>query len=109
MRDFDKDFANWIEDSDMCADNAVLYSYMNYGYNNYDTFKALPFSMQWGAYQDFFDEVEDRTEVRMLGKVVRGVDQYFIDFRGNLTRFKTRQEARQSCFKTAKEIYNGRN
>lgn len=63
-------------------------------------------SEQWGVVEEFFDEIETETEVKMLGKVVKGHLRYFIDFRGNLILKDSRQEARKAALEKAKQLFN---
>lgn len=69
-------------------------------------FYKLPLSFQWGLYVDFFDSVEDKTEIRMLGEVSRGYKRYCSEFREDFTLHKSRIKARKEAIKKANEIYN---
>ena len=91
----EKDFFEWYRSTDFKVRNqpglALFYNY--------------PESMQYGVYVDFFDSVEDESEVRILGKVSRGIDKYFFELKGNMYAYNTRQEAQIEAIKKADENY----
>lgn len=93
-----EDFEKWFSDNT----NRVL------NLTNADSFYKYPESMQWGVFQEFFDSVEDESEIRILGKVSRGIDRYFLELRGNMYAHNTRQEARTAAIEKANEIYNSK-
>ncbi len=69
-------------------------------------FLAMSFSERFGVFQDYFDSLEDDTEIRYLPKISRGYKCYFIDFKGILKRYNTRKEARTEAIEKAVELRN---
>ena len=69
-----------------------------------DKFSNLPFSMQYGIYEDFFDSVEIyfHTERLPFGNY----HAYFHGKNKSKEVFKTRQEARKAAIEQANLIYN---
>ena len=63
-------------------------------------------SEQYGVLEDWFDSVEDKTEVRILPKISRGWKCYFTEIKGITDKHNTRNEARMEAIKKAVETYN---
>ena len=66
----------------------------------------MPKSMRFGVYVDFFDNVEDNEEVRLLPKISRGWKCYYTEIKGNMCKYNSRQEARIKAIEEANELYN---
>lgn len=73
-----------------------------------EAFYKYPNSMQWGVYQDFFDNVE--IYICMVGVfLIKSYGySYSINCKNNHDIFKTRPEVRTEAIKQANIIYNNR-
>lgn len=112
MRDFDKDFKEWLIDKNHYGISwKPQHERHPYLIGQEEYFFQLPFSMQWGVYVDFFDEhgilieIGKNIEPDILGDwwVLINTNEFGIDY------IKTRQEARQSSINKAKEMYSKTN
>ena len=103
-----EEFLIWYKKEDCkisyVVDEDGTEDYWNLEYD--DEFVKLPDSMKWGVLEDYFDELETKNEFQYLPVVTRGIDIYFITYRGVMERFNSRQEARTAAIEKAVEIRN---
>lgn len=119
------EFNNWFEDfKEDALKKAKPYFFIPY----YENFIAMPFSMQYGVYVDFFDNVGIIVDVQpvldyndkcytkiysVISNVTELNHEYNeIDGKSEYNRepsdHKTRQEAREQAIKKANDIYNSK-
>ena len=67
---------------------------------------SMPDPFKWGVLQDYFDELETKNEFHYLPVVTRGIDIYFITYRGVMERFNSRPEARTAAIESACKLRN---
>ena len=96
------DFEKWYDDL-----NLKYYSDIKGILSSINTFYSLPFSMQYGVYVDFFDSVGIDLDVFLLRNrfcimIINKGDEVCSE----LSKYRTRHEARGKAIKKANEIYN---
>mgnify|MGYP007053800343 CR=1 FL=1 len=104
MRNFEKDFSEWLINVFFSKGDKVTISHRLRALS----FKNNPFSMQWGVYVDFFDEkgilIEDLSNWDGCEKhfdwAIRTDNLY-----RNEDDYYTRNESQKAAYEKAKEIY----
>ena len=69
-------------------------------------FNRMHLSMQWGVYQDFFNQVNIDEGYKMLGTVNMGYDRFVYEYRGNIQLFITMNKGREKALEEANKLYN---
>ncbi len=106
-----EDFDKWYSDKYFPSIESLAghrISLIDKGNISLNRFYTLQPEMQWGVYVDFFHNIEDKTELRMLGKVSKGWEKYYFEFRHNMHQYETINEARNAAIEKANEIYNSK-